>query len=422
MRISFNKRSSRDDRSVVKNKVKILVLTSTFPRWRGDKDPPFVMDLCRRLSAHFCVTVLAPHFPGARVKENIHGIRVIRFRYFFSTLERLAYGSGGGMLMRIIRNPAWILMVPFFIVCQMVATVRINRQERFDLIHAHWLIPQGLSVVIAKMLFGFRVPLLSTAHGGDLYGLRGKAMNKLRQLVYRYSSAVTVVSNGMRRDIVSSGVRANKVHVIPMGTDLTRLFCPRGSLRNPKQVLFVGRLVEKKGCRYLLKAWPEVLGKDPEARLIIVGDGPERNALQQQVRSPGVAETIRFLGAVDHSALPALYQSSAVVVFPSIMAESGDREGFGLVLVEALGCECAAVVTDLPAMEDIVEDERSALIVPQKNPVALSRAIIQLLGDPELRRRLGEEGRHAVKCFDWKRIAERYQNLIARNSWPESNL
>jgi glycosyltransferase involved in cell wall biosynthesis len=404
----------------VKNKVKILVLTSTFPRWRGDKDPPFVMDLCRRLAAHFSVTVLAPHFPGARVKENIHGIRVMRFRYFFSTLERLAYGSSGGMLTRIIRNPAWMLMVPFFIVGQMVATVRINRQERFDLIHAHWIIPQGLSAVIAKMLLGARMPVLSTAHGGDLYGLRGKAMDQLRQLVYRYSSAVTVVSHGMRRDIVSSGARANKVHVIPMGTDLTRLFRPGGYMRESKQVLFVGRLVEKKGCGYLLKAWPEVVRKDPEARLIIVGDGPERNALQQQIRSLDVTETIRFLGAVDHSALPALYRSSAVVVFPSIVADSGDREGFGLVLVEALGCECAAVVTDLPAMEDIVEHERSALVVPQKDPSAIARAILSLMDDPSLCRRLGENGRrHVLAQFDWRAIGVKYARLMERLIWGE---
>ena len=245
----------------------------------------------------FSITVVAPHFPGSPTSELLDGINVLRFRYFFEPLERLAYGRGGGILARIRRNPTWSLMVPCMFVGQLLTAIRLLRREKFDLIHAHWLVPQGLSAIIARKLAGRRVPLIATAHGGDLYGLRGPVMDQIRGFVLRDSAAVTVVSHAMVRDIAKTGVSIKKIHVIPMGTDLIHQFCPGETPRNPKQVLFVGRLVEKKGCRYLIEAWPTVIKGDPAAKLSIVGDGPERYELERRVAELKVEESIRFLGS-----------------------------------------------------------------------------------------------------------------------------
>jgi glycosyltransferase involved in cell wall biosynthesis len=397
----------------VNTKNKILVLTSTFPRWHGDKDPPFVFELCRRLGDRFSITVLAPHFPGSQAKENFTNIHVVRFRYFFGPLERLAYGSGGGILTRVRRNPAWGLMTPFLFVSQVLATIRLLRKENFDLIHAHWLIPQAVSAVIARSLSGRHVPLLSTGHGGDLYGLRGKVMDRIRKVVFKRSTALTVVSQVMARDIVKTGASMEKIHVIPMGTDLVHRFYPGTGVRNPKQVLFVGRLVEKKGCRYLIEAWPTVIKNDSEAKLSIVGDGPEREKLENRVRELRVGASVKFLGALAQTSLPDLYRSSGVVVFPSVVDRGGDREGFGLVPVEAMGCECAVVVTDLPAMEDIVQDGETGLVVRQKSSDVLAEAILHLLKATVFARRLGQNGRsYVLRRYDWEKTACHYRDLI----------
>lgn len=397
----------------MKKQPKILVLTTTFPRWRGDTDPPFVFELCRRLAGNFDVTVLAPHFPGSASEENMDGIRVVRFRYFFEPWEKLAYGSGGGILARIRINPLWGLLVPFLVAGQILATLRMLRRQRFDLIHAHWLVPQALTAVIARALSGRRIPLLATAHGGDLYGLRGRLMDRIRRFVFNRSAAVTVVSCVMAEDLVGAGVPREKVRVIPMGTDLTKMFCPGPVSRNAKQVLFVGRLVEKKGCRYLIEAWPKMMAKEAEARLLIVGDGPERKWLEKLAEELKVGASVRFLGALPQASLPDLYRSSAVVVFPSIVGRGGDREGFGLVQVEALGCECAVVVTDLPAMRDIVKDGETGLVVRRESSEEIAVAILQLLNDLQLNRLLGKNGRrYVVERFEWEKIAENYYRLI----------
>lgn len=397
----------------MKKQPKILVLTTTFPRWRGDTDPPFVFELCRRLAKDFDIIVLAPHFPGSASEENMDGIRIVRFRYFFEPWEKLAYGSGGGILARIRINPLWGLLVPFLVAGQILATLRMLRRERFDLIHSHWLVPQALTVIIARVLLGRDIPLLATAHGGDLYGLRGRLMDRLRGVVLKKTAAVTVVSRAMAEDLVRAGVPREKVRVIPMGTNLTNLFCPEPDSRNPKQVLFVGRLVEKKGCRYLIEAWPKVIAKEAGGRLLIVGDGPERENLERRALQMKTGDSVRFLGALPQASLPDLYRSSAVVVFPSVVGRGGDREGFGLVPVEALGCECAAVVTDLPAMRDIVQDGKTGLVVRRESSEDIAGAILRLLKDPALCRRLGQNGRrYALRRFEWGKIAGGYKELI----------
>jgi glycosyltransferase involved in cell wall biosynthesis len=175
----------------------------------------------------------------------------------------------------------------------------------------------------------------------------------------------------------------------------------------------VGRVVEKKGLRFLIEAMPQILERHPDANLCVAGDGQELNVIKKLADNLGVADRIKFLGALANKALPKLFQTADVVVFPSIIAANGDREGFGLVLVEALGCECAAVVTDLPAMRDIVRDRKTALIVPQQNSQQIADKVIQLLDNHSLRKSIGKEGRrYVVQRFDWKTVTEQYKNII----------
>jgi len=204
-----------------------------------------------------------------------------------------------------------------------------------------------------------------------------------------------------------------KIYVIPMGVDLKTRFVPAETMRINDNLLFVGRLVEKKGLHYLIHALPFILKKHPQVTLLITGDGPEKNNMERECKNLGITANVRFLGAVKNELLPALYQTSGVLVFPSVISDDGDREGFGLVLVEALGCECPAIVTDLPAMQDIIEDGKTGLVVPQKNIRKLAEKVILLLEDQKLRESLGREGRRFVlKNYDWNIIVGRYADLI----------
>lgn len=396
-------------------KPRLLVLTSTFPRWRNDPEPAFVHELARRLTEPFDITVLAPRSPGSRERETLDGLRVIRFAYFLRRHENLATHSGG-ILARLRVNRLNYLLVPPFLFGQLWALVRLLRRERFDLIHAHWLIPQGLVAVIARTLTRSRVPLVCTSHGGDLYALRGRLLQRLKRRVIDACRMLTVVSSAMRDHVVDMGLAPDKVDVIPMGVDLQQRFTPDpGIHRDDHELLFVGRLVEKKGLRVLLDALPLILERHPEAHLTVAGGGPLEAELRQHARQRGIAARVDFRGMVAQAELPTLYRQATLFMAPFVVAESGDREGLGLVLVEALGCGCPVVASDLPAVRDVIVDGESGRLVPPGDVRALAAAVIELLDDPERRRALADRGRrHCLKHFDWPRIAGRYAALLAR--------
>ena len=391
---------------------RVLVLTSTFPRWSDDKDPPFVFELCRRLRSAFRIHVLSPHAPGAKTDEELDGLAVHRFRYFVEKGEVLAYGSqrgGGGILANLKRQPWCYGLVPFFVIAQVISLARMLHREKFDLIHAHWLIPQGLAAVLAARIVRSSTPILCTSHGADLYSLRGWVWERIKRFVIASSSGITVVSRAMRARLLTMGDNGDKIRVIPMGVDLKGCFVALSGKRREKSLLFVGRLVEKKGVPYLIKAMPAVLEKHPWAYLTIAGSGPEEAAIRKLVAALGLEQHVQFLGAVPNTEIPVLYQAAEVVVFPSIVARDGDQEGFGLVLVEAMGCGCAVIATDLPAIHDTVMDGKTGLIVSEKDSARLAQKIIYLFDNPAICSSLGEVGRSFVKeRYDWRNIAAQY--------------
>jgi len=162
----------------------ILVLASTYPRWEKDVEPAFVHFLCRELSSHYRVIVLAPHYPGARRQEEMDGILVYRFRYFFPFAEYLAYN--GGILANLKNNRLKMFLLPFFVCSQLFNILRLCRKYEISLIHAHWLIPQGLLATIARRLSCRKVKILCTAHGGDLFSLRSGVLQQLKKMQEMY--------------------------------------------------------------------------------------------------------------------------------------------------------------------------------------------------------------------------------------------
>lgn len=387
-------------------KKKILVITSTFPRWQGDNEPPFVYELSKRLSQTNTVHILAPHAEGAALTEQFDNLQITRFRYFFKKYQTLSYS--GGILANLKQNRWRYLLVPGFLAGEWLALVRLLRQEQFDLIHAHWLVPQGLVAVFATWLVKKPPVILCTSHGSDLLALRGKVFNRLKQFILTRIAAITVVSKAMQEVAVSLGANNAKLQVIPMGVDLKKQFVPPSSTRRPQKLLFVGRLVEQKGITYLLEALSLILKNHVEVTLTIVGSGSDEDQFKRQVTELKLNSSVKFVGAVENNQLPRLYQAAEVVVFPSIQAE-----GFGLTLVEALGCECAVVATHLPAVQEILINNETGLIVPQQDAPALANKITLFLDNPTLRLSFGKKGRQSVLGrYDWEIITKQYDDFM----------
>ncbi|MDN3516004.1 glycosyltransferase family 4 protein [Aquisalimonas lutea] len=398
------------------DKPQLLVVTSTFPRWHGDSEPGFVYQLCTQLLDHFSITVIAPSAPKAKHREEMDGLNVVRYRYFINRYETLATANGG-IIAKLRANPACYLLLPLFLLAQLITVARHVRTGRYAVIHCHWLIPQALVALLALRLASKQTPLVCTSHGGDLYALRGWPWQEIRKWIIKKLQALAVVSNAMRDDIISCyGNRHDfpPIKVAPMGVDLTHRFTPpnRPLDREVNQLLFVGRLVEKKGLAVLLQAFPSVLAHYPDINLKIAGDGPLAPELRKLAGKLGVASHTEFLGMINHDDLPGLYQKSTALIAPFVVAHGGDQEGLGLVLVEALGCGCPVVASDLPAVRDVLSRERASL-VPPGNPDALSKAILELLSDSIRRHRFSEAGlAFSRTVYDWPAVANRYTSII----------
>lgn len=388
----------------------LLVLASTYPRWPGDHEPGFVHELCKRLTGRFDVTVVTSRSPGAAKRESMDGVDIVRYAYATRALETLVYG--GGIAAHVKRSPWKLGLVPTFVLAQYITARRIMRQRRISVIHAHWLIPQG--AIARRLARRNRVPFVVTSHGGDLYGLRGSWMTALKRVVARASAAMTVVSSTMRDEARRLGVVPPRLEVLPMGADMYGRFTPAAQPQpSSDELLFVGRLVAKKGLPHLLDAMPVVLKARPSTRLTIVGFGPEENALKAQADRLGIADRVRFAGAIAQEQLPELYRRSSLLVTPFVRDATGDQEGLPVVLMEAIACGCPVLAGRVAGVADLLGDRVDELSIDPTDTQAFAAAILAILNNPNPARERARALRSSVaERFDWSVIASAYGDLL----------
>ena len=391
---------------------RLLVLSSTYPKKTGDSVPSFVYELNARLARDFDLSVLVPHFSGGKLVEPSQSGMIYRYVYAPGNMEKLAYG--GGIFANLKENKWLYALVLPFVVMQFLWALGISLGKRIDVIHAHWIFPQGLVAVLIKLITLGRIKVICTSHGGDLFGLKGWFLNRLLKWVVSQCDVLTVVSSAMERECKARGYRPGAIIVIPMGVDLKSGF-NKGVTPSAerKGCLFVGRFVEKKGVVFLIEAMKILRDSGHEVDLIMAGSGPLLDACKTLALEYGLQDQVVFLGAVNKAQLPELYAQKAVCIVPSIVDSRGDQEGLGLVIVEALGSGCVVLASDLPAIRDVIDDGRNGILFEPESPAAIADAVLKLMSDEALRKRLASNARESVlEKFDWEFIAERYRRAI----------
>jgi glycosyltransferase involved in cell wall biosynthesis len=317
------------------------------------------------------LTTSYPRFPGdaagrfvADAVEHVRrsGVDVAvvgpeQFRHY-----GLAYGHG--VVGNLRRRPWLALLVPALL----ASFVRTARRVDADLLHAHWLPAGWVAARTGK-------PYVVQVWGTDVELARRAP--RLARGVLRQARMVIAASSALADAARDLG--AERVRVIPSGVELPAAV---GEEADPPEVLYAGRLSPEKGVLELVEAAQGL-------RLVVAGDGPLRD------RVSGAQ------GFVPHEELQALYARAAVVACPS------RREGFGVACLEAMAHGRPVVATDVGGLRDLVVDGETGLVVPPRDPRALRAALERLLGDRELRRRLGAEGRkRAQERFSWPAVTE----------------
>lgn len=386
-------------------KKKLLITGSTFPRWESDTEPRFILDYAKAMSRFYDVTVLVPAAIGAKDNEILEGIKVKRFHYFpIHRLETLCYP--GAIVPRIKQKKIRIVLVPFLIISMFLSLRKICGD--FDFIHSHWLIPQGIVQSFIKT-----PNYIVTGHGGDVMSLNSGIIKHLKIRCLRKAKAVAVVS-GILKQKINEIAPAVKVHVISMGCN-TRLFGPDKKKEqfflqgDQKVILFVGRLAEKKGIPYLIKAMEQI----ENAVLIIVGKGDMEQQLKEL--SCDMQDKVQFWGPKTHEELATIYASADIFIAPSITARNGDTEGLPTAIMEAMASGVPVISTRSGGIEDLIKHQENGLLVREKDVEGLVEAIELLLSNCDLAEKISEAGLQTAKEYDYENIASRYRELIEAN-------
>ncbi|ALO35964.1 hypothetical protein CMT41_15460 [Colwellia sp. MT41] len=393
--------------SNLSNKKNLLVLASTYPRWLGDHEPGFVHELAKRLTDTFNVIIICPHADGAEEHETLEGVSVFRYHYAPKGFESLV--NDGGIVSNLKKSPWKLLLLPLFFVAQLLLIRKVIKQKSIDVVHAHWLIPQGLALALLSKVIKLP-PFLVTSHGADLFALKGRLFKQLKSFVARRATHLSVVSSVMKTELMKLGVKKDKISVMPMGVNMQSFSINTDILRSKNEILFVGRLVEKKGLCYLISAMPEIIKQQPSAYLTIIGFGPEEKDLKEQVKTLNLENKIIFKGAITQRKLAQYYQCAALFVAPFIEAKSGDQEGLGLVLVEALACGCPVVVSDIPACSDVIAGMCNVMVFPSTNTPLLAKVVSESLTEDKI---LSEENLIKLRDkFSWQEVTRHYSNKL----------
>ena len=258
-----------------------------------------------------------------------------------------------------------------------------------------------------------RLPLAVLFHGHDVGGLEPRNRWTIRYHRYQrqaprmfdYASSLLCASSELARKLVEYGAPPDKVRVHRLGVDIERFSPPSPSERESRPtVLMVGRLVEKKGVSYGLRAFARVRERVRSARLRIVGDGPLRRLLATEASSLGLSDCVEFLGPQPSEAVREQMRLAHVLFTPSVTTATGDRESGVIVIKEAASCALPAVASDHGGIPEIVDHERTGLLVPERSVEGLAHALERLLRDDTLRHRMGAEAR--------RKMVDEYDNRV----------
>lgn len=387
-------------------KKRLLITGSTFPRYENDTEPRFILDIAKAMKEYADVTVLVPAAPGAADKERLEGVNVIRYHYFpIHSLETLCYP--GAIVPRIKQKKTRALLVPWLFISLFYNLFKLRND--YDIVHSNWLIPQGIVQSFVNK------PYIVTGHGADVTSLNKGLLLKLKRRCLKNAAGVTAVSQPLLNVMDSIYDNKHKA-VISMGCDTSyfgkQFYKDNYFNQNGKKViLFVGRLAEKKGVAYLIDAMNYIDG----AILVIVGDGPLRAGLERQAEKVCAAKQckcIQFMGARTHEQLRYIYASSDIFVMPSITARDGDKEGFGLVMLEAFASGLPVVASRSGGITDLIKDGINGYLTEEKDIKEIADRINIVLNDKNIYNKYVTAAYETAGKYDYKVIAKKYNDFI----------
>jgi len=264
-----------------------------------------------------------------------------------------------------------------------------------DLVHAQSL-SSGIPALMSKKML--KIPYVVWGRGSDVYlpDVYGKLTSKI---VIKNADTVIALTDGIKRIMQDTCTR--DIAIVPNGINISEYSYEPGlkdRATRGKEILFVGRLSAVKGVQYLIRAMKQVQDKIPDARLIIVGDGEEREMLETLSIHLDIQRYVQFIGVVPHEKVKTFMQQADIFVLPSL------SEGFPNVILEAMACGLPVIASRVGGIPDIITNTTNGYLVEAKDSDDLADKIVLLLSDAALRKKISENNRHLVKKYAWEKV------------------
>ena len=396
----------------------VVMVTTSYPRFPGDSVGTFMEPIARSIAARgHEVHVVAPWHPLVSRAAEEGGIRFHFYRY--APIRSLnVFGYAAAMRADVSLRGAAYVAAPLALAAGWREARRVARRHRATIMHGHWVIPGGITAAAAAP----SLPLVVSLHGSDVFVAErfGPAKIAARR-AFRHAGFVTACSDDLARRAIGLGAARGRIETVPYGVDVER-FHPDGTARAERRrelriddrvplCVAAGRLVRKKGFEYAIDALADV----PGAVLAIAGDGTLREELERRAETAGVSERIRFLGNLSQDRVGEYFAAADVICAPSVRDDSGNVDGLPNVVLEAMASATPLITTAAGGIGAVVEDRRTALIVPERDARAIASAMRMIFENPARAHTIGTSARAAVQqSFGWDRVAERFEFAYSR--------
>ena len=398
----------------------IGVLTHNYPRFPGDFSGTFVEALCEELAVqHQQVTVWAPYDPAYR--RPLKGAVTVRlYRYAWpDSLHRLGY-------MRTMQSDLALRLEAYALSPALFARgiqmgMAEARRHRPDVLHAHWLLPNGfIGAVISRRL---GIPLAISIPGSDAQVARSNPLFRgMARFALRQAALLTANSSDLRDAVAPLGADLTRFDMIIYGTDPAALrpdaagsATLRAKLGVDDQtvvVLCVGRMVPKKGFDILIRALADPRVRAQPVVAVMVGEGDDKADWQALASQLGVADRLRWVGNVPKTEIGRYYNVADFLAMPSV---SKPADGLNVCVLDAMSCAKPVIGTTVAGNPLAIVDGVTGILIAEQDETALADAILQLVADPSLRQRMGAASRARIEHeLGWPHLARRYIDHFER--------
>ena len=410
--------------------VKLCIITHSYPRFEGDWRSNFIESLATSYARkNVDVTVFVPYAINfTRAPKDKEGVKIVSYKYLpFRSLHTIGYGHSMKSDLKI--NLLDLLLMPFLLFVGTMRFAVLLRKEKFDLIQAHWAVPNALIAVFGRALAFSPAKIFTSFPGSDVtvitrLGWIGKIIGK----IVARSDYLSCNSSDLKEDLGKAGIEKNKIDLVIYGVDDEKIcfsWKERAALRGSWELsedeivlLMIGRFVPKKGFSTAFQSLKHITEYTKRVMLVVVGDGPLKNEYFAILKKDRTESYVKFVGEIPTQELGNYYSACDIFLMPSRRLPS---DGLNVVVPEAMACARPIVASNVGGNDLVVFNGVNGYLHEENDPKQLANLVIRLTENPELRRDLGNHSLKLVKeRFTWNAITkyylERYDDNVSKKN------